>query len=273
MEQSIHLTSVGNARELGGLVAGGKMIKKGCLLRTAALSAISSEDKAVLEKEYRVAAIVDLRMGMERAETPDPELSNAKNVFLPVMECEDYPDFDEESARMLTDPNADRFELIKKSYEMGMMGENLYVDFLFSERGKTAYRAFFKCLLELPEGRSILWHCTDGKDRTGVASMLILTALGADRETILHDYMLTNTYNEKKLVMARAGLENAPIPDELKELALFGAGAVIERFMINAINAMEERCGSPMEYLAKELGVGPAEIERLRMRFLTENEV
>ncbi len=269
MEQSINLSSVGNARELGGLEVAGQVIKKGCLLRTAALSELSKEDSVILEKEYHAFAIVDLRMSLERHVTPDPVIPGAKNLFLPVMEGEDYDGFDGETARMLTDPNADRFELIKKSYDMGMMGDDLYVDFLFSERGKAAYGAFFKCLLELPEGRSVLWHCTDGKDRTGVASMLILTALGADRETILKDYMLTNKYNEKKLKMAEAGLKHAPIPDDLKELALFGAGAVIERYMTNAMDAMTERCGSPMEYLSTELGVGVDEIEKLRNKFLS----
>ena len=143
---------------------------------------------------------------------------------------------------------------------MGMLSDRLYVDFLFSERGKAAYRALFDCLLTLPEGCACLCHCTDGKDRTGVASMLILTALGAPRETVMKDYLLTNEYNAEKLAAVRAGLERAPLTPELRELALFGAGVVFERFMANALDAMDERCGSAEAYLARELGVGEGQV-------------
>ena len=268
MKNMLKLTSVGNARELGGYSVGGKTVKNGLLLRTASLSALSQEDRKTLETIYRVADVIDLRMSLERQVSPDPVLAGAENHFLPVMEAEDYPGFTPEMTKLLTDPNANRMELIMMGYKMGMMSDQLYVDFLFSERGKTAYRSLFHRLLALSEGRAILWHCTDGKDRTGIASMLILTALGADRETILTDYLLTNDYNAETIRLARAALEHAPLSPELRELAVFGAGEVIERFMTNALDAMEERCGSPEAYLAAELGVGAAECEELRRRFL-----
>lgn len=267
MEHKLRLASVGNARELGGFHANGKTVRHGLLLRTASLAALSAEDAQALERVYRVAAVVDLRMSLEQKQSPDPTIPGAENIFLPVLEAEDFPGFDENVAKILTDPNADRLALMKRAHEMGMLSDRLYVDFLFSERGKAAYRALFRCLLELPEGCSILWHCTDGKDRTGVASMLILSALGAERQTVLADYMLTNAYNAEKLAAVRAGLERVPLTPELRELTLFGAGAVIERFMTGALNAMDERCGSVKAYLDRELGVGEAECRKLRRKF------
>lgn len=268
MKQTLNLKSIGNARELGGYpAAGGKTVKHGVLLRTSALASLSQEDKTTLETVYRVAVVADFRMSAERQHNPDPTISGAENLSLSVMEMEDYPGFDPKLAKLLADPNADRFELIRVGYEMGTLSDHLYVDFLFSERGKQAYRAFFQRLLTLPEGHAILWHCTDGKDRTGLGAMLILTALGASRDTILEDYLLTNEYNAEKLKKVRAGLEHAPLSPELKELALFGAGAVMEKFLTNALDAMEERCGSPEGYLEQVLGVGAEEREELRRRF------
>ena len=116
----------------------------------------------------------------------------AVNHFLPVLDVEDFPGYSPDLMKQYYDPGADKLAMLKTAAEMGMLDDRLYVNFLFSERGKSAYRALFRVLLELPEGRSVLWHCTDGKDRTGVASMLILAALGADRRTILEDYLLTN---------------------------------------------------------------------------------
>ena len=256
MKQGLKLTSVGNARELGGYRIGEKTVKRGTLLRTASLAALSDEDKSILQKDYRVAVIVDLRMSIEGKVSPDPELEDVKKLHLPVMEAEDYPGFNDDVAKIITSPKADRSKLLQTALDMGMFSDRLYADFLFSGRGKSAFRGLFQCLLELPDDRALLWHCTDGKDRTGVAGMLILTALGASRETILSDYMLTNEFNEKKLSAARKALELAPMSDQIKELSLFGAGAVYQRYMENALLAMEENCGSPEAYLEKELGIG-----------------
>ena len=268
MEHTLNLASVSNARELGGFAAGGKTVKHGILLRTASLSALSPEDKSILETTYRVATVVDLRMSVERELASDPAISGAENVFLPVLEMEDYPGYDPELVKQFFAPNADRLAMMKMAMELGMLSDRLYVDFLFSERGKIAYRGLFRALLELPEGRAILWHCTDGKDRTGIAAMLILTALGATRQTILKDYLLTNTYNVEKLTAVRTGLEHSPLTPELRELILFGSGAVFERFMTNALDAMDGRCGSPEGYLARELGFGAAECDALRQKYL-----
>ena len=56
--------------------------------------------------------------------------------------------------------------------------------------GNPAYRALFGAIRA---GQTpILFHCTAGKDRTGVAAALILKALGVSREDIVEDYLLTN---------------------------------------------------------------------------------
>ncbi|MBQ6256673.1 MAG: tyrosine-protein phosphatase, partial [Clostridia bacterium] len=49
---------------------------------------------------------------------------------------------------------------------------------------KAGYSQFFQALLALPEDRALLFHCSQGKDRTGCGAMLILFALGVDEETV-----------------------------------------------------------------------------------------
>lgn len=268
MEQAIKLKSIGNARELGGYPAKGGTVKHGLLLRTAALKDISEEDKETLSSEYHVEAVIDLRMGYEREAAPDPEIPGAKNLFLPVLEAEDYPGYSPELMEKFKNSGMDRLTMMRTAQEMGFMSDTMYVDFMFTERGKKAYRAFFDCLLELPEGRSVLWHCTDGKDRTGVAAMLILGALGADRKTIMEDYLLTNKYNAAKIAATKEGLERASVPEDLIELAVFGSGAVYDYYMLNAIKAADERCGSVSGYLSEELGIGEDAIGELSGKFL-----
>ncbi len=268
MEHSLNTSDLGNARELGGFLVGDKKIRHGCLLRTASLSNLTSEDKRVLTEDYRLSCIVDLRMKDERHNQPDPDIHNVKNHFLPVMELQDFPSLGEEFVRIISDPTADRIKLMHMAYDTGYFNNDFYVRLILSERGKNAFRGFFECLLNLPEDHSILWHCTDGKDRTGLASMLILTALGADRKTIMEDYLLTNLYNKEKLDKARAGLAKMSVSDDFREVALFGCGAVYEYYMLNALKALDENYGSPSEYLKEELGIGKSECNELQKKFL-----
>ena len=266
MRQSLNLTSVGNARELGGYAAGGKTVRHGVLLRTGRLSRLSDEDRSRLQDVYRVAVAVDFRRGMEREQSPDPALAGAETLALSVM---DEPSTRNPKLRELyEDYEQNKLKRLMAAQASGMLGDDLYVKFLFSKQGRAGYRTFFDRLLSLPEGRACLWHCTAGKDRTGVAAMLVLTALGADRDTIMEDYLLTNEYNAELLEAVKDGLEDMLPSRELRDLALFGAGAVFERYMENALAAMVERCGSPEGYLRQELGLSDDELGRLRDAFL-----
>ena len=70
------MSSISNARELGGYkTKDGKTIRKGVLLRTAALTDISQEDAEALIERYNLAAIIDFRAGYELAEDPEPVVS------------------------------------------------------------------------------------------------------------------------------------------------------------------------------------------------------
>ena len=66
-----------------------------------------------------------------------------------------------------------------------------YRTMVTSEPSLEALRELIRELMEEEEG-AVLWHCTQGKDRTGVASAAVLLALGVDREEIMRDYMRTN---------------------------------------------------------------------------------
>ena len=163
----------------------------------------------------------------------------------------------------------DRFNIL---YKKGFINNTLYVDFLCKERGRKAYRGFFEAVksLEAEEGRSLLWHCTDGKDRTGLASMLLLSALGASRETIMEDYMMTNIFNGTRLAGAMKEAEKFGFSADKTGVYLFMAGGVIREFMEHAIDTLEERYGSVPGYLSEELGVSKGDCVDLRDRFLKD---
>jgi protein-tyrosine phosphatase len=264
----INLPGVGNARELGGICIGNQRIKRGVLIRCASLAEISPEAVSLLADQYHLADLVDLRMENERESNPDPEIPGAANHYLTVMEILDLPGADPEQVAEYLKPGADRMKLLLESMEFGSLDDTLYTIFLSTERGKSAYREFFRILAELPEDKAILWHCTDGKDRTGVAAMLLLSALGAPEEAIMEDYLLTNEMNAKKIQMARLKLDQMPFTDEQKDIMIFGIGAVYRRYLRNAMDWMEKEYGSIYGYLEKELLVDDETREKLKEKFL-----
>ena len=282
----IDLPGIGNARDLGGYVIGDKAVKTGVLLRTARLDQAQPAALERLAREYRVQTVVDFRMTEERQGMPDPEIPGAENLFLPVTDMRDLMaanptllklfggSLEEALAAsgkmmaMYTDPGTDRIAMFNQMCEYGLVSPDIYLGFLFSERGKQAYKAFFQVLLALKEGRAILWHCTDGKDRTGCAAMLTLFALGASRETVLADYLMTNEVNARKLNAIREQAAPYRMEEEKLEMLLFLSGGAAETFMNRAIHALMARYGTVQNYLERELGIGAAEREALRERFL-----
>ena len=98
--------------------------------------------------------------------------------------------------------------------------------------------------------------------------MLLLFALGADRETVMRDYLLTNECNAAGLAAIRGKVEPLGWPEDKVEALLFMSGGVSEAYMKNGIDALIREYGSVEGYLAQELDVGKEEREKLRRKLL-----
>ena len=263
--QSINLNSVGNARELGGYsTVDGQKVKSGVLLRTAALYGISSEDVTRLTKDYRLSVIADLRMSIEAAPKPDPVIEGVKNVSLHVINEDLLP---KDAGEKLFAGN-DVMSRLNAIIESGFMSDDLYVRFLSDDSGKKAYREFFRELLDLPPERSLLFHCSQGKDRTGCAAMLILSVLGADEDTIMRDYMLTNVFNAKLIDRQRKMLISHGVKESDMEKYMMILDEVNPKTMNTVLEWLKKNYGSPVGYIINELGISADDIELLKAKFL-----
>jgi protein tyrosine/serine phosphatase len=133
------------------------------------------------------------------------------------------------------------------------------------------YVALFKSWLHglAEEGGPAIVHCAAGKDRTGVACMLVLTALGVDHETIVADYELTNVAVDldKRMPQIRERMA-ARMGREISEEAIRPMLGVHVDYLNAAVDAMEERHGDIKSYMNAVLGVDEAMTERLRQHFV-----
>lgn len=266
LNHSIHLNSIRNARELGGyLSADGRRVKNGVLLRTASLNGISDDDARLLTDAYHVAHIIDFRMPMEIAGAEDPPISDAAYHHLNVIDPSTLPTQD---APVIDINSVDIIRMVQMSEQFGMLEENMYIGFLMCETGRKAYADFFRILIAVDSDRAVLWHCTSGKDRTGLAAMLLLSALGVDEETVVSDYLLTNEYNAKRIAGTRQYLTARGCDAALIEKAVIVFDAVDERFMRNAIAYLKQKFGSVVGYLYDGLHITQEDINSLKEKYL-----
>jgi protein-tyrosine phosphatase len=120
-------------------------------------------------------------------------------------------------------------------------------------------------LLAEPDGTPALFHCTAGKDRTGVGAASLLSVLGVGDAAILDDYELSAVhYTEREIARLQRKLEDAGIDVE-RYRAVFGAP---RHAMATLLATLGERYGSVEGYLQQEAGVAPEVFSELRSRLV-----
>ena len=140
---------------------------------------------------------------------------------------------------------------------VGLMQE-LYCGIVRKERAQLA--AFFGHLLAHEAGTepALVFHCTAGKDRTGVAAALLLSALGVPREWVMQDFLLTNRY------FCQPPVVNDQLPAEVRQVLW----SVRPQYLQAALQVMDDEHGGVAAYLSNALALSPAMLDELARRYL-----
>lgn len=257
--QLIGITSAHNARQLGGYVIGGRQVRNDLLLRAARLSGLTPEDSALLAERYRVQRIYDFRSQEESVSSPDVIPGNARYLSISL------PFADKERSSVSFSSNEEMIGMLLKYADNPMIQDmcmHMYDKIFFEEQSQEVYRMFFADLMTVnPEDGAVLWHCTQGKDRAGSASAMLLAALGADRELIMADFCLSKDYYDPKVAMIKT--ENETQANVINTL-ISANPAIFEA----TLDKVDERYGSLRNYLTECIGVTPEMMEVLRERYL-----
>lgn len=260
-EHNANLTGVENARDLGGYeTEDGYFIKEDVLFRSGNLH---EADPAQI-KGKGITKIIDLRTKLEALRKPDVDVENAELV----------------SISMLTIPNpfvleGDDWKTLLKAITTGIMetwDANLYRQYIQDPNAIKATKQFFAEVLD-NKGAPLLWHCTAGKDRTGVEAMLLMAALGCDYNTILQDFMLTNAYYQQK---ARDSYDKAYKLTHIKAIAteFYKYEIVKEEWLEISMDVMMRMTDTdtPDEaldaYLTDVIELTPVQMEQLKEYYL-----
>lgn len=266
--QALLVTGIENARQLGGYeTADGRHVKRDVLLRTARLSDAPQEELAALKDIYHLGVVVDFRTLAEREGAPDPEIDGVDNIVLDVLDEGSRTGAGAAIAGIYENGGAEPAEVMLNIIRSGCVSERMYADMAFDPAAEKGFRDFFRILLENGGQKAVLWHCSGGKDRTGAAAVLLLLALGVNRETALRDFELTNEFLREKIAYMES--RAAELTDDPEEVAwVKDLTGVNRKYMEELLDTLEEKYGSQERYLTEGLGLDRAELEQLREMYL-----
>ena len=179
-----------NLRDLGGI--GGAIVSKGLFLRSGKLSILSKDEVTGLCNKFGIKCVIDLRTAVESAEFPDPLPDGVEYVQIPLLK--------DAAVGITRETGSDPMTILKNLRKQpeklkAMMPDfkALYTDIVTDEYSRAQLD---KVVLRLREnadkGICTLFHCTAGKDRTGIVSMALLKSYGVGDGEIIKDYLRTN---------------------------------------------------------------------------------
>jgi len=178
----VHLKGTSNTRDIGGYETNdGRTLRWRQIIRSDNLSRLTTKDFQKLE-EMGLKTVIDLRTEREHEQGPTKWQGDNPPSFYhyPIGRADN--DWFNAQRKML---KSNRFTE-RQSMEHMVNGYRMIAD-----EGLPSYQELMTLVLD-ESNWPVLIHCNAGKDRAGIAAMLILEALGVDRETIMEDFLLTN---------------------------------------------------------------------------------
>lgn len=243
-----------NLRDIGGYPAvDGKRVRWGRIYRSGTLNELSESDVQKVA-QLGLEVICDLRTERETERFPDaPERFGARPAVMPLRA-------DHESRRRL-------MVLLFRTMQMRQLVYETYIDLILEYNADVIGR-----LLRLAadsDSYPLLFHCTAGKDRTGMAAMVLYGLLGVPDDVIVADYSLSNKYHHRfrdYVGEAVAGFKWIAITaDDMTPFAVADPGILRE-----VIAELRRRYGTFETYALTRCGIDDSIITALRANLLEE---
>jgi protein-tyrosine phosphatase len=254
-DKVFRIRKVTNFRTVGNLKnTEGRILKEGKLYRSAHLHKLKKRSFNALE-ELGIKEIIDLRNSKEIAQKPDqlPDEITYKK----------YSAFEDEGDQL-----AQAKKLVLKGKVNAADADKRMMDFYreYVTENPEVIKKIITGILE--SDQPVLYHCTAGKDRTGITTALILAILKFDQETIYNEYLLSNNYR-KDLVQKRLKLaSNLHFLYPKMDLQVLEKLSWVEkRYLDAAFEEINKKYGSTDAYIQQVLGISDTKREEYIQKF------
>ncbi|KAI5993629.1 protein-tyrosine phosphatase-like protein [Pisolithus albus] len=247
----VPISGVSNVRDLGSYPAttSNVITKPGYMFRAAEVSNITKEGAEKM-RALRITTVFDLRSDpeMKKYSTPIPTIEEVNIIRVPVFKNEDYS----------PESMAKKFELYAKGTTEAFI--QLYSQIL--DHGGKAFGTILRHVRDKPNS-PFLFHCTAGKDRTGVMAAILLKLATVDDHYICHDYSLTRVGREPDREKVIKRLSTEPLFAANTDAAL---RMLTSRYstMTAFLELLERVYGGVEEYVKKYCGLTDEDISRIR---------
>lgn len=243
------INSVSNFRD----VAIGPKMKKNVLFRCAKLSTLNKEDIITFET-LNPYAVVDFRDPKEINKAPD-NLSKGlidKYISLPISAST--------LGRMVVQKSVEGDTM--KTYEKVM--EESYK--LYVNNHQHVWKEFLNILLN-SNNKPVIFHCSAGKDRTGIASFIIQRILNNSMELIYKNYLLSNQLLTKQAATAEQTTSSSNDDLLITETMLNVLSKVKKTYLLSAINEIENKHQTLENYIIEGLNFDKNKIDQLKRQY------
>lgn len=261
----IPLKGTTNTRDVGGYeIQQGQFLRSGQLIRSENLARLTEADFKKLEA-LGVKTVIDLRTNRELKKAPTEWLGDNPPQFYHFPVGDSSGEWFNSQRKMMKN-NKFTEKQAKKHMVAGYR--------MIAEVGEPSYKQLMEVVMN-QDNWPIVFHCNAGKDRAGVATALIMEALGVDRETIMAEYLLTNEVGrseEKAIFLAKdsrksSGRRQSGRTPTAK--AWFPIVGVAPEMLNAYYHSIDEHYGSMDAYLTA-LGVDQAARDSLAAALITD---
>ena len=240
-----------------------KLVKPHLLYRSSNLSKIADGGRKLHDK-YHVKYVIDLRTDAEVEAKPENLIDEIEYHHIAVADNYENPIITKENRLAILK------DLSKRPGGTKEYMRQLYPLLINSPRANAGFKKMFHILLSAKDDEAVLFHCTQGKDRTGVALLLILSALNVDKFTIIHKYMQYNVINWLFKASVRVAMSLFKSPRLAIALDnVIGARIV---YIQSAIDEIKKKYGGRKNYLRNVIGLSDNDIKILRKRYLNKEK-
>ena len=216
-------------------------LAKGKLFRGCEFSDLSNEDRDFCFQACNIKTVIDLRSAEEVKDKKDAEVPGVQIINIPLLEIEE-----------MSETVQGQFPNVLAAYRHAV-----------NPKKKPLWSKIFEVLRNNEDG-AILFHCTQGKDRTGIVVAIVLLALGVDKEIVLQDYLKTN---ENLSVLAEYLPYMETMPEDIRKL-FQGLFLVDGDFLAEAFSEIEKQYGSLNRFYSECCSLDENKLTTLKTKYL-----